>query len=274
MLASKPKYILFFLIALALISFGSEHVFVGVSADPLLPEGLIIQPIFQAGGGLPVGKIQRVCGNVIILHADMANAYAAEIGFPLFEGDTLVAGEDASLRFQLSDGSIVRLSAESKLSVQHCLHDFRGKSSTVYLLLTGGKAYFQIKKLIGFEPREFKVETDGVVAGGRQSDFMIGTTTDTTEITALKDAVLEIMDLADPEQKVFLSEYQRVIIDKGVLPSTVEMIPAEKARQFIREFMQVSQNNLSDLTGGRFETKAETENEKTLEEEIHNRFLP
>jgi predicted nucleotidyltransferase len=90
----------------------------------------------------------------------------------------------------------------------------------------------------------------------------------------LKDAVLEIMDLADPEQKVFLSEYQRVIIDKGVLPSTVEMIPAEKARQFIREFMQVSQNNLSDLTGGRFETKAETENEKTLEEEIHNRFLP
>jgi hypothetical protein len=274
MAASKQKYMVFFLISLALFSFGSVSVFGGGAADPVLPEGLKIQPVYQAGAGLPVGKIQRVCGKVIIFHTDMMNAYPAKIGFPLFEGDTLAAGENASLRFQLSDGSIVRLAAESKLAVQHCSYDPRGKRSLAYLSLVAGQAYFQVKKLIGFEPREFSVEAGGVVAGGTQADFIVGTTGVTTEITALKNAVVEVMNLADPEQKILLSEYQRVVVENGVLPPTVEVIPTEKARQLSSEFLQSRQKDLSDLTTDKSEMKAAAEDETAPQEETHKGFLP
>jgi hypothetical protein len=274
MLASKKKYLLVFLISLSLISLNNDIRCKRAFAQSMLPAGMAIKKVYQAGSGLPVGKIQSIWGDVVILHADAEDAYLAKIGLPLFSGDTIITDRNASLSCKLNDGSIVKLAADSKLKINLSAHDSHRKSSISSLLLIAGKAYFQIAKLDEFEPREFKVETDILIAGGRQADFAILILEGTTEIIALKDALLEVTSLEDPEQKIFLSEFQRAEIEGGDLPSTVEIFPEEQANQLVSEFRQYSDKRLSDVAINKF-GEEETIGDEDIQEEAvdHDTFL-
>jgi hypothetical protein len=102
-----------------------------------------------------------------------------------------------------------------------------------------GKALFKIAKWDDFEPREFKVTTDAIVARVKQADFMLWVTEEINEIVVVEGADLEISSIEDPEQKILLSNLQRAVIDRGMLPSTVEVMPAEDANLLAGEFFQV-----------------------------------
>ena len=236
-------------------------------AQSMLSEELAVHEIYQAGPGLPVGKIQAVWGTVAILHADMSDAFLAKIGLPLFNGDTIITPENGGFGCKLNDGSAIKLFSNSKLRFNQSVHNFKRKSSITSLSLHFGRAFFNIAQLDGFEPREFRVETDAVVTGGRKAIFTMLISDATTEIVALKDSLIEIMSLQDPEQKIFLSEYQRIVIEEDSLPSTVEVIPQEEAELLISKFRQFSETELSDTSPNKFEEKEEVE-EYILEEDI------
>ena len=216
------------------------------------PESLTVNAIFQPGPGLPVGKIQSVWGYVAVMHGNVPDAYLARVGLPLFNGDTIVTPERGGFGCKLIDGSIMKLASSSKLRLNHSSHDARRKSSISSLSLDFGKAYFKIAKFDDFEPREFRVETDTIVTGGRQANFAIIMSAESTEIVALKDTLLEVMHMADPERKIFLSEFQRLVIREDTLPSTVEIIPAEKAEQLISKFEHFSESSISEISRSKF----------------------
>ena len=238
-----------------------------VVAQSMQSEELAVHEIYQAGPGLPVGKIQAVWGTVAILHTDMSDAFLAKVGLPLFNGDTIITPENGGFGCKLNDGSTIKLSSNSKLRFNRSAHNFKRKSSITSLSLHFGRAFFKIAQLDGFEPREFRVETDAVVTGGRQAIFTMLISDETTEISALKDTLLEIMSLRDPEQKIFLSEYQRIVIEEDYLPSTVEIIPQEEAELLTSKFRQFSETELSDTSPNKFEEKEEGE-AYILEEDI------
>ena len=54
-----------------------------------LPSDTVIADTFQAGSGLPVGKIQSVRGEIYIFHRDPSVGYQAKTGLPLYQGDIL-----------------------------------------------------------------------------------------------------------------------------------------------------------------------------------------
>ena len=58
---------------------------------------------------------------------------------------------------------------------------------------------------------------------------------------------MEIASIEDPEQKILLSKLQRAVIDRGMLPSTVEMMPAEDANLLAGEFLQVPAGPLPEI---------------------------
>lgn len=248
MTASKQKY--FYVCILALFQLSLNHAIrpAQTYAQPNLPAEMVIKNVYRAGAGFPVAKIQSVWGDVAIIHAGMQDAYRAGVGLPLFRGDTIITNQNAGFSCQLKDGSIVKLAADSKLKINLSAHNTQRKSSISSLFLTAGKAYFQIAKLDEYEPREFRVETDLIIAGGRQGDFAIFISEQTTEIIAFKESLLEVMSLQDPEQKLLLSEFQRAVIEGGQLPSTVEIFPVEQSSQFLGDFQQYSDQRLSNLT--------------------------
>jgi hypothetical protein len=250
--ASTKKYILMFLLSFTLINLIQAFWYQNAWAQSMLPAGMDIKKVYQAGSGLPVGKIQSIWGDVVIAHVGAQDAYLARVGLPLFRGDTIITDHHASFSCQLKDGSTVKLAADSKLKINLSAHDALRKTSISSLALIAGSAYFQIAKLDEFDPREFNVETGFLIAGGRQANFAIFILEETTEIIAFKDALLEVMSLDDPEQKIFLSEFQRAEIENGNLPSTVEIFPEEQANQFLSGFQQYSDNRLSTVLFNEF----------------------
>jgi hypothetical protein len=185
-------------------------------------------------------------------------------GLPLFNGDTIVTPESGGFGCKLNDGSVMKLASNSKLQLNHSTHDARRKSSISSLSLGFGKAYFKIAKLDDFEPREFRVETDTIVTGGRQANFAILMSAESTEIVALKDTLLEVMHIADPERKIFLSEFQRLVIEEDMLPSTVDIIPEEKAEQLISKFEHFSESSISEIS------RSKIHDTETVEEDLQS----
>ncbi|MGD8520202.1 MAG: FecR domain-containing protein [Desulfobacterales bacterium] len=265
---SRNKFMFVLAISCALIFLCGDGNFNQSFAQSLLPQEITFNQIYRAGPGLPVGKIQSVWGDVVILHTDMADGYPAKVGLPLFNGDTIVTAENGSFGCKLNDGSIIRLASNSKLSINQSTHDTRRKTSFSALSLIPGHGYFRIAKLDEFEPREFKVETDVVVAAGREADFILVAAEGINELLALQATVLQVASLEDPEQKIILSDFQRAVIQQGILPSTVEMIPAEQAAQLVSQFYQVPEGILSDMAMKKLDEEEGLEDEDILEEDI------
>ena len=265
---SKNKIMAVLVISCALISLYGDGRFNQSFAQSLLPQEITLNQTYRAGPGLPVGKIQSVWGDVVILHADMIDGYPARVGLPLFNGDTIITTENGSFGCKLNDRSIIRLASNSKLSINQSTHDTKRKSSVSALSLIPGNGYFKIAKLDEFEPREFKVETDVVVAVGRDADFILVVAEGINELLALQASVIEVSSLEDPEQKIILSDFQRAVIQQGVLPSTVEMIPTEQAVQLVSQFYQVPEDILSDMAMQERDEEEDLEDEDILEEDI------
>ncbi|UCE51110.1 MAG: FecR domain-containing protein [Desulfobacterales bacterium] len=247
MVLKIKKIILTLIISLFLVFLKYDLAFTQAFPQPMLPEDVPISEIYQAGPGLPVGKIQSVWGSVAVIHADMTCGYQAKIGLPLFEGDTIITLGNGSTGCKLNDGSVIRIAPNSKLSIIRSAHDSKRKSSISSVSLPLGKAFFKITKLEDFEPREFKVTTDTVVVGARQADFMLLVTEEINEIIVMEGADLEITSVEDPEQKILLSELQRAVIEEGMLPSTIEMMPPEDANLLAGEFLQVPAGPLPEI---------------------------
>ena len=248
MTASKRKHFLAFLLFFTILYSSGTPWYQKACAQATLPAGMEVKKVYQAGSGMPVGKIQSVWGDVVIVHAESEEAYRAKTGLPLYRRDTIITNSNANLSCWLRDGSTFKLAAETKLKINLSAHDTQRKSSISSLFLIAGKAHFHIAKLDDFEPREFKVETDSFIAGGRQADFAILLLEEHAEIIAFRDSLLEVMSLEDPDQKIFLSEFQRAEIEGGELPSTVEIFPVEQADQFLSDFQPQADQRLSDLT--------------------------
>jgi hypothetical protein len=264
----ENKFMAVLVISWGLITFCGDGNFNQSFAQSLVPQEVIINQTYRPGPGLPVGKIQSVWGAVVILHADMIEGYPAKVGLPLFNGDTIITTEHARFGCKLNDGSIIRLASNSKLSINRSIHHTKRKSSFSALSLIPGNGYFKIAKLAEFEPREFKVKTDVVVAVGSEADFILMVAEGINEILALQASVLQVASLEDPDQKIILSDFQRAVIQQGELPSTVEMIPGEEAAQLVSQFYQVPEDILSAMAVKKLDQEEDFEDEDILEEEI------
>ena len=268
--ASKRIYFRVSFLFLTLLSLSPALWVQNACAQSMLPAGMEVKKVYRAGPGLPVGKIQSVWGDVVIVHAGSEEAYGAKIGLPLYRRDTIITNRNAGLSCRLRDGSTFKLAADSKLKINRSAHDTQRKSSISSLFLMAGRAHFQIAKLDDFEPRHFKVETDSFSARGRQADFAIFLLDEHTEIIAFRESLLEVMSLENPEQKIFLSEFQRVEIEGDELPSSVEMFPVEQASQFLSDFQQYSDQRLSGLTFDQI-GEAETIGDEAMQKEAGDR---
>jgi hypothetical protein len=74
-------------------AFGSDD-----PSSDLLPAGLVMEEVFKPGLGGPVGRVDVVEGEVVIIHAGQSSGYLAKKDFPLFTGDTIVSLETGRIR--------------------------------------------------------------------------------------------------------------------------------------------------------------------------------
>ncbi len=218
--------ILYALLVIGLIKGGFDT---DLYAGVLIPENLEIQKDFQPGIGAPVGKIQLIQGETVIIHAeDLLRGYMAQQGHPLFKGDIIITKEKGRIRLELNDGSEMTMASETRLEINQSIYDPEKETRSSFLSMSIGKARFLIKKLADFKRSDVKVKTNTAIVGVRGSDFIIVATDTSTEVTALEKTDLEVVSLVSPETApVMLKDFERTEIEADKLPSEPVDIPVE-----------------------------------------------
>ena len=201
-------------------------------AATVLPQGLVMEEVYSPGRGRPVGIVQQVLGDVVIMHGNVLKGYKAERGIRLYKGDTVMTLESGRVRFKLNDGSILSLASETKLKLTQSVYDKKKKRRSSFFQMALGKARFVVVKLLDFKRSEFKVKTPTAVCGVRGSDFILEVTDSETIATALVNTELEFRGLAFLEEPpIILIDNESSRVGKDERPSTPMKLPLDKIEE-------------------------------------------
>jgi len=227
------------------IALGIHYSFAG----PLLPLDMVIAEIFKPGNGMPVGEVHIVQGEAVIQHEDIPEYFRAKKGMPLFKEDTIITRKKGRIRFELSDGSILTLASETKLVINRTVYDPTKKSRSSFLSMSLGKARFWVKKLKDFKNSEFRVKTKTAVVGVRGSDFIIEVTSERTEVDALENTKVEVVSLAElGETPHVITDFERIVIEEGKLPSQVESLFPDEVEIIKDDFTITPEMDVSEIS--------------------------
>ncbi len=238
---------------------------VNVSFGSMLPEGLVIEDVFQPGYGLPVGKVHLVQGEVVIMHKNQMRGYWAKKDLLLFKGDAIVTKDKGRIRFKLNDKSVITLSSNTKLVITKSVYDPAKKTRSTFINMALGKARFWAKKLADFKHSQFKVKSLTAIIGVRGSEWVQEVTEDSTRVITLEDTMLEVVSTTAPEvEPTILEDFEQTVVYVGELPTEVMMVSPEEIEQIKQDFTVTPEGEGAEI---KLETKKEGVKEKEGTEE-------
>ena len=118
----------------------------------------------------PYGVFMVVRGDLKITEAASQKATPAHVGAKVFQGDSILSGDDSSAKIVMSDRNVIVISANSKITIQQYLSDDAEKK--VELQLDVGQIRVNVEKQYDGEKSTFNVITPSGVAGVRGTDFL------------------------------------------------------------------------------------------------------
>ena len=236
-------------------------------SERLLPADTVIKDTFQAGIGLPVGKIQSVRGEINIFHRDPSVGYRARTGLPLYLGDTLQTRKNARILLRLVDGSRLAMAPGTRLTLLQTNANSARKSSLSFLALQKGGVRFYVNPRSEFSMFEFKIQTETAFIQAQTADFIIKAAKGNTEIATFENSRLEVTSLAEPEEISFLSDYQRTVITTEPVAPVVETVSAVDAEELMAEFRLVPDDKpaIASSTASRIDSRPDDVVEDNLD---------
>ena len=195
-----------------------------------LPADTVIKDSFQAGTGLPVGKIQSVRGETFIFHRDPAVGYRAKAGLPLYQGDILHTRNNSRVLCRLVDRSRLAMAPGTMLTLLLSNSNSARKSSLSFLSLKQGGIRIYVSGTPEPFASELKVQTETAFILAKAADFIVKADPGQTEIFTFEKSRLEVRSLAEPEEVHYLSDYQRAVVKSESAEPVIEtMSPGDSA---------------------------------------------
>lgn len=139
--------------------------------EPLLPKDVKTDMGFEMGPGLPVGTVQKLSGQVYVIHRKEKIAYRLKGDSPLFEGDTIVTSTRSRINAIMQDQSLFSMAPSAMMVIDKSYYNAEKKERSSIMGLLFGQVRFLVKKL-GASPN-FRVKTPTAVCGVRGSDFAV-----------------------------------------------------------------------------------------------------
>jgi len=141
--------------------------------DDLLPKNVRVADGFKPGTTADVGKVKKLKGRVLVVHADSSEAYMLKKGRDVHTGDMLITGEESTIQVKLKDKSLISLASYSKIVIDSSVYDPKKKTRSSFMSMLFGKARFVVSKLVHGRADDFKIKTPTAVCGVRGSDFAL-----------------------------------------------------------------------------------------------------
>lgn len=141
-----------------------------------LPEelrALTVQKQFIRGQGVPVGKVRKIRGHLIIRHGNSSEAYFAARGDNLYAHDELFTLGKSRVRIRFTTADIVNMGADSRIRVDELVDDRRNRRKKTRMSMLRGKAMFYVMRLLKYNQVDTSVRTPTAVCGVRGTKFGI-----------------------------------------------------------------------------------------------------
>ncbi len=135
----------------------------------------------------------------------------AEIGQPLFSGDSVMTGKDSKAEVSFVDGTSVRISERARLVVEQA-------DTLRSLKLILGKLWAKVAKLSSAQGR-FQVETPTAVAGVRGTIFRVEVDHNSDTRVAVEEGEVEVTDPRLSPRMVRLAAMRQAYFRRGREPS-------------------------------------------------------
>ena len=236
MAALRINSLLFLCVTASALLWGNPSFSETTISEQTLTSDIVIKEMYQPGSGLPVGKIQSVRGEAIVFHRDPTVGYRIQIGLPLYAGDIVRTRETAWLLCRLIDGSHIFLAPKTTLTVLQSSYNSSRKISVSFLYLEHGGARFKLNPIPASDSHEFKVQTDAAFVLAKDADFVVKAGPGATEIAAFEKSRLEVTGMAQPDEVIFLSDFQRTTVAKEIISPTVETLSRETVETMMAGF--------------------------------------
>jgi len=225
------KCFLFLLFCLAAYTYASAD-------ELILPENMIIEKNYKPGFGMSVGVVIIAQGNVVVMHQKASEGYSVKNNTSLYKNDTIFCLSNSRVSFRFNDGSILSLGSNTQMMITESIYDEANRKRASFIRMKTGKARFGVTKLSNYQQSDFKVKTPTAIIGVRGSDFIIRAKKLFTEVVTFQDTVLEVVNLFVPDvMPVFLSDFEKVVVEAEMLTSVVTPISEEEAEEFKQEFI-------------------------------------
>jgi len=118
-----------------------------------------------------VGVIDRLTGNVVVVHGVGKQAYFGMAGDPLHEGDELITLAESRCHIQLLDGDTVTVASETELTLERFQEVGEDESKRSFIRMLKGRALFYAVRLFSYKDGKFIVATPTNAIGVRGTKF-------------------------------------------------------------------------------------------------------
>jgi hypothetical protein len=185
----------------------------------------------RAQAARSIGAVSALMGDCRVGRAGEAAALPLAVGSELFEGDRIRTAEDARLKLEFLDGSVVQLGAGTELTIDWYRHAPEQRTENVLLRVSTGILRLIVELVL---PRSaFGVQTPTAAASVRGTDWILEATPDATAIVALEGAVaVRNVDDGVPGE-VVLGAGEGVTVEEGVPPPAPAVWGAARREAFI-----------------------------------------
>lgn len=147
----------------------------GVTTDQLPEElrALNVQKQFIRGAGVPVGKVGKIRGHLVVRHGNAPEAYFAAQGDSLYANDELFTLIKSRVRIRFTTADIVNMGADSRIRVDELVDDRKNRVKKTRMSMLRGKAMFYVMRLLKYNSVDTAVKTPTAVCGVRGTKFAV-----------------------------------------------------------------------------------------------------
>ena len=190
--------------------------------EDLLPAGVRVVEGFQAGPGAPIGTIEKVTGEGLVVHKGQMVAYRAKRRLELFEGDTLITGERSRMQFRMKDRSVLALAPWSKMVLDKSTYNPDKDRRESFVSMIFGRARFLVQKLKAAYEGDYKIKTANAVCGLRGTDIVVGVVPEGEETSSYRPNWFARLNLVEEANAQFVEIPVTVVIMSAEGPVVVQ----------------------------------------------------
>ncbi len=119
----------------------------------------------------PVGVIQTIKGNMVVIHGGTDLAFFAARGDRIFRNDILLTLKESRCRVRFDTEDLVTMGQNTRIDIDEMIDDRKNKRKRSVLNMLRGKAMFYVVRLFRYKKTTARVKTPTAICGVRGTKF-------------------------------------------------------------------------------------------------------